>query len=313
MMERLQKVLARAGIASRRASEELITSGRVQVNGAVVSELGTKVEPGRDEIRVDGRLLDRAEPLTYLVIHKPVGTVSTVKDPEGRPTVLDLVPDAGRLYPAGRLDVDSEGLLLLTNDGEVTLHLTHPRYGQRKEYLALVRGIPTPAGLQRLLNGVELEGGPAKAVRANVVEKLPRGLPDADRGMAWVDVVVLEGRKRLVRRMLEAIGHPVARLMRIQLGPLKLGDLAVGQWRRLGSAEVSALRRITEPGLPHSGAATEEPTAPAGRRVPGKGRRPDSGPRSAGPDHRGRGPAPSRSRSPVSRGRGPAKPRGKKP
>jgi pseudouridine synthase len=241
MAERLQKVLAHAGVASRRACEELIAAGRVRVNGQTVTERGTKVDPIKDVIEVDGRRLrSRVEPV-YLVLHKPAGYLSTAHDPEGRPTVLDLVPRDTRLYPVGRLDVDSEGLLLLTNDGELANWLTHPRYAQEKEYSVLVAGQPTAETLDRLRQGVwlaeEQAVGHAEASTVTVTEQ-----------GTWLRVILREGRKRQVRRMLAAVGHPVRRLIRVRIGPLTLGELEPGRWRRLASGEVRKLKRLIRKG-----------------------------------------------------------------
>jgi 23S rRNA pseudouridine2605 synthase len=239
-MERLQKVLAQAGVASRRACEELIRQGRVQVNGQVVTELGTKVDPNLDEISVDGTpIADPAEKV-YLILNKPPGYISTVHDPWGRPTVLDLIPYEERLYPVGRLDAESEGLLLLTNDGRLTHRLTHPRYEHEKEYLTLVRGRPRDAVLSRLRRGVDLEEGRTAPAEVNRVSR-KEGLetpPDT----TWLRIVIHEGRKRQIRRMCAAVGHPVQRLVRVRMGPIELGDLAVGEYRPLSAKEVRRLQ-----------------------------------------------------------------------
>jgi 23S rRNA pseudouridine2605 synthase len=243
--ERLQKVLAHAGIASRRHAEELIAAGRVSVNGAPVRKLGTRVDPARDDIRVDDQPLRPAAHHTYLVLHKPVGPVTTSHDPQGRQTVLDLLPDelrARRLYPVGRLDRDTAGLLLLTDDGELALRLTHPRYALPKEYEALVVGVPSPAALDRLRQGVQLPGEARPTATARVWTLRQEG---AD---TWLAVELHEGRNRQVRRMLEAVGHSVRRLRRVRVGPLELGELRAGEWRPLRASELRALRRAV--GLP---------------------------------------------------------------
>lgn len=245
-MERLQKVLAHAGVASRRKCEELILQGRVRVNGQVVTQLGTKVDPGRDTIEVDGRLIVPEEKV-YILLHKPRGYLSDTLDFQGRPLALGLVPDGERLYPVGRLDAESEGLLLLTNDGELAHRLTHPRYEHRKEYLALVEGKPTEATLRRMLKGVEWNG---QTLRADAVEKLERpgpqarihGWQQAPKDMTWLRILLHEGKKRHIRRMCAALGHPVRRLIRTRIGPLELGDLSVGKWRYLTEGEVKRLR-----------------------------------------------------------------------
>jgi 23S rRNA pseudouridine2605 synthase len=238
-VERLQKVLAQAGVASRRACEELIRQGRVQVNGQVVTELGTKVDPNLDEISVDGAPIAGPAEKVYLILNKPPGYISTVHDRWGRPTVLDLIPHRGRLYPVGRLDAESEGLLLLTNDGRLTHRLTHPRYEHEKEYLALVKGRPKDAVLSQLRQGVDLEEGrtaPAKVSRASRKEGL-----ETPPGTTWLRIVVHEGRKRQIRRMCAAVRHPVQRLIRVRMGPLRLGTLKPGQWRPVTERELAAL------------------------------------------------------------------------
>jgi 23S rRNA pseudouridine2605 synthase len=234
--ERLHKVLAHAGVASRRAAERMIRDHRVRVNGTLVIELGTQVDPARDRIEVDGRPLGRAETAHhYVALNKPLGVVSTAHDPEGRPTVVELVHSSRRLYPVGRLDIDSEGLVLLTDDGELTFRLTHARFGIEKEYHVLV-GRPelNEELIRQLRNGVVLEDGPARAVRASVVRTTPRG--------GVVRVVLVEGRQRQVRRMLSALGCAVERLQRVRIGPLLLGDVEPGKHRVLRPREIEALR-----------------------------------------------------------------------
>ncbi len=243
-MERLQKVMAQAGIASRRACEDLIRQGRVQVNGQVVTEMGTKVDPARDRIAVDGQPLTQAAKRVYLVLNKPPGYLSTAHDDRGRPTVMDLVPGGERLYPVGRLDADSEGLLLLTNDGSLTQRLTHPRYQHEKEYLVLVRGRPSPETLRQLREGIELEDGRTSPARVVVLRREERESLDLERpprGTAWLRMILREGRKRQIRRMCATVGHPVQRLIRVRMGPLTLGELPPGQWRRLSKGEIRAL------------------------------------------------------------------------
>lgn len=234
--ERLQKVMAHAGVASRRKSEAIIRQGRVRVNGQVVTEMGVKVDPEQDEITVDGKPLSGQERLTYLMLNKPPGVLSTAQDEFGRPTVLDLVDVPQRVYPVGRLDLDSEGLILLTNDGELTHILTHPSYEHEKEYQVLVRGQPSPDDLRALRQGVELTDGPA------AVDKVERGSDDGQ--ATWLRIVIHEGRKRQIRRMCQAIGYPVLRLIRTRIGPLELGDLANGRYRDLTEDEIKQLKRI---------------------------------------------------------------------
>lgn len=243
MSVRLQKVLAAAGVASRRAAERLILEGRVEVNGRTVREMGVRVDPEADAIRVDGRRLTirRAAP-TYFALHKPSGVVTTLSDPEGRTTVKDLLPRVrARLFPVGRLDYDSEGLLLLTDDGPLARDLMHPRTGVPKTYLAKVRGRPAPEVLDRLESGIVLDGRKTLPARVRIVRDAPN---------AWVEVRIVEGRNRQVRRMLEAVGHPVQRLRRTAYGGVLLGSLPRGETRRLTPAEVERLRRTVESASP---------------------------------------------------------------
>jgi len=237
-LERLQKILAKAGIASRREAERMLMEGRVSVNGKVVETLGLKADPFKDHIRVDGKKLTHVEPKVILLLNKPRGYLSTVRDPKGRPTVLDLLKDVKwRIYPVGRLDFDAEGLLLLTNDGDLANLLSHPRFSIPKTYLVKVRGIPDEKKLTRLKRGVMLEDGQAKAVSCNLIRQREKN--------SWVRVVVTEGRNRLIKRMFSAIGHPVLKLKRIEYGPVRLGDLPFGQYRYLNSEEMEKLKRIS--------------------------------------------------------------------
>ena len=235
MGERLQKVMARAGVASRRKSEELIRQGRVAVNGRVVRELGVRVDPTEDVITVDGKPLRLRAQHTYVVLHKPPGVITTVHDPWGRPTVLDLVQTEARVFPVGRLDANSEGLVLLTDDGELAYRLTHPRFQHEKEYHVLVTGRPTRRTLERLRRGVPLEDGVTAPAQVEVLRRAGRH--------TWLRIVLREGRKRQIRRMAEAVGHPVRRLIRVRIGPLRLGNLGPGEWRHLTRREVEALRQ----------------------------------------------------------------------
>ena len=232
--ERLQKVLAAAGLGSRRTCEILIEEERVTVNGEVAI-LGRRVDPETDRIEVDGlRVPVRPGLVTYL-LNKPRGVVSTASDPQGRPTVVELVPAEPRIFPVGRLDTDTEGLLLLTNDGDLAHRLTHPSFGVEKEYLAQVDGSPTPADLRRLRQGIELEDGMTAPAKASLTA------PGA------VRLVIHEGRNRQVRRMLEAVGYPVKRLVRTRIGPLADRRLKPGEWRVLEMEEVRALEAAAVP------------------------------------------------------------------
>ena len=226
--ERLQKVLARTGFGSRRGCEELIDEGRVKVNGRT-AVLGQRVDVEHDRVEVDGVPVGVRADLVHYLLNKPRGVVTTAQDPQGRPTVVSLVPDHPRVFPVGRLDADTEGLLILTNDGELAHRLTHPSFGVEKEYLAEVEGTPSPAALRRLREGVELEDGVTAPARASALA------PNL------VRISIHEGRNRQVRRMCAAVGHPVTRLVRTRIGPLAERGLAPGQWRGLTIAEVRAL------------------------------------------------------------------------
>jgi 23S rRNA pseudouridine2605 synthase len=232
--ERLQKVLARAGVGSRRTNEMLIAEGRVTVNGEV-AVLGRRVDPGRDRVALDGVPVVVDATVVHWVLNKPAGYVTTAHDTHGRPTVLDLVPGEPRVFPVGRLDLETEGLLLLTNDGDLAQLLTHPRHGVEKEYFVEVEGKPSPAALRRLREGVELDDGPTLPARARIVQESPALTTTA------LAIVVKEGRKRMVRRMCATVGHPVVRLARTRIGPLRDPRLAPGTWRALTTEEVRAL------------------------------------------------------------------------
>jgi 23S rRNA pseudouridine2605 synthase len=239
---RLQKFLARAGAASRRGSEDLMTARRVTVNGVVVTELGSKVDPLVDVVEVDGKPVRLEQGCAYYALNKPRGYMTTMSDPEGRPTVVELFPkDApAGLFPVGRLDFDTEGLLLLTTDGDLSHILLHPKHHVQKAYLATVKGVPSPATLARLRKGVELDDGMTAPAGAVLVSKT--GEAGSDVGRAVVELRIREGRKRQVRRMLSAVGHSVVRLQRVSFGPIALGELAAGDVRALTENEVAALR-----------------------------------------------------------------------
>ena len=243
--QRLQKVLAHAGVASRRACEQLIADGRVSVDGVTVTEAGVRVDPLTQEIRVDGsRILTNPELIT-LMLHKPAGVVTTMEDPEGRPTVAQYgrdylaehpeLPDSLRLVHVGRLDTETEGLLLLSNDGELSHRLMHPSFEIAKTYVAIVEGQVEPWVPRKLRRGIELEDGEAKADRVTVKDSGPRG--------SIVEITLHSGKNRIVRRMLDAVGHPVTRLARTRLGPLRLGNLRPGETRPLSGEEIAALQQ----------------------------------------------------------------------
>ncbi len=239
--ERLARFLAHAGIASRRHAEELIASGHVQVNGITITAQGTRIDPVHDRVVIDGKEVNAASRQVYLLLNKPAGYVSTAQDPQGRPTVLDLLPHGVRqlrVYPVGRLDIDTSGLLLLTNDGNFALRLSHPRYAMEKRYEALVQGEPSVQALAALRHGVLIteDDGSQHMTAPAQVSVLRRAGADS-----WLTLTIHEGRKRQVRRMVQAVGHKVLRLARVGVGPLTLLGVPSGKWRYLTEAEVRAL------------------------------------------------------------------------
>ena len=242
---RLQKYLARAGVSSRRGAEELIAAGRVRVNGEVVREMGVRVED-TDRVEVDGVAVER-EPPVWVMLNKPSGYVSTRDDPQGRPTIYELLPSRfDTLFHVGRLDLDSEGLLLLTNEGGVANRLMHPRYEVDRVYEVDVVGVPDGGTLRRLKQGVRLEDGPARVHEVKIVARESASGGVGASAHARLRVLMREGRKREVRRLFDAVDHPVRRLVRRRLGPIELGDLPSGQWRELKPAEVEKLRSLRE-------------------------------------------------------------------
>jgi len=278
--ERLQKFLARGGAASRRGAEALIAAGRVKVNDRVVTALGTKVDPAKDLVTLDGRLVSAPEAGSYYLLYKPPGCVTTASDPEGRPTAMQYLAEVRtRLFPVGRLDYDAEGAVLFTDDGELANRLAHPRYGHRRVYLVKVKGEPDPRALARMAAGVRLEDGPARALEAEVHER-------ADRNV-WIRVRVAEGRYHLVKRLCEAVGLSVQRLFRPEFGGVSVQGLRPGQFRALTPAEVRAMRqRLQAPD-------DDRPSVAAGRRLPRAARR------------HGHGPPPAPGAEPAAAPRGP--------
>ncbi len=244
MTERLQKVISRAGLMSRRAAEELISEGRISIDDRV-AVLGDRVDPSTQRVLVDGVPIPIAPDLRTYLVNKPIGIISTADDPQGRQTVVDLVAGDIRVWPVGRLDADSEGLILVSNDGELTNRITHPRYGVTKTYTVVVEGLPSKAAIRRLSDGVELEDGPAAATSARII--------DRSNDTTMIELVMNEGRNREIRRMCDAIGHPVIRLVRTAIGPLTDRTLRPGSVRELTPNEVSELyRAATEPAQPPS-------------------------------------------------------------
>ncbi|MDD3395441.1 MAG: rRNA pseudouridine synthase [Clostridia bacterium] len=238
MEERLQKFLAEAGVASRRKAEELITAGKIKVNGKVVTELGTKIDPLKDEVLyLDKEISNKEVEMVYIMLHKPEGYVTTAKEQFGRPGVMDLVSRIEtRIFPVGRLDYDTSGLLLLTNDGDLTYKLTHPKHDVDKTYIAKLYGTPDDMALQKFRRGVEIDGRKTKPAKMQILEKGER--------QSTVEIVIHEGRNRQVRKMCEAIKHPVAQLKRVGTGELMLGDLAKGKYRHLTEKEIKYLKSL---------------------------------------------------------------------
>ena len=235
MLERLQKILSEYGIASRRKAEELIKEGRITVNGQI-AHLGQKADPEKDYIKVDGKLLIKPEPKVYYAFYKPRKVITSLIDPQGRPTIKDFIKGIKfRVYPVGRLDFDSEGLLLLTNDGELAYHVMHPSSEIEKTYLVKVDGIIDPETIEKLKKGIKIDGKLAIPVSVNLVRKL--------KANSWIKITLHEGRKRQIRKMLERVGHPVIRLIRIAIDGVKLEELKPGQYRSLTKEEIEALHK----------------------------------------------------------------------
>jgi 23S rRNA pseudouridine2605 synthase len=273
VQERLQKILARAGFASRRGAEQLMLEGRVTVNGEIAREPGTKADLGSDDVRVDGVRVKAPKAPVYLVLNKPRGCVTTRKDPEGRPTVMDLVPPVAGLFPVGRLDVTTEGLILLTNDGEFAERVSHPRYEVPRVYHAKVHRVPGVETLERLRRGVRVEGEYMSVDRVRVIEA---------ENNAWVEVSLHEGKQHEVKRLLEAVGHPVSKLRRVSFGPVTVKGLEPGEFRSLTPGEVAGLLR-------GEGSPVRPPRRPAGWRA-----RPGPRPGAPGPGARSRRRPPAR-------------------
>ncbi|MET0501038.1 MAG: pseudouridine synthase [Candidatus Binatia bacterium] len=237
-MERLQKILAHAGLASRREAEQWIVDGRVTVNGAVVRKLGSQADPFKDSIKVDGKRIKTATAPLYFALHKPAGVITTLNDPQKRPDLTQFIEKLGnkrRVFPVGRLDYNSTGLLLLTNDGELTRRLTHPRFGINKVYRVKLSACPTETDFAALRKGIRLEDGVTAPARARIVERLKKN--------AWVEIEIHEGRNREVRRIFEALGYFVEKLIRVRVGPVSLGFLQPGELRPLTQNEITELKR----------------------------------------------------------------------
>jgi 23S rRNA pseudouridine2605 synthase len=244
MLERLQKIIAHAGVASRREAESMIREGRVTVNGRVVTELGTKADPRRDHVKVDGKLLTQAEPHRYILLYKPKEVMTTLEDPEGRRTVIDLVRGVReRIYPVGRLDYHSEGLVLLTNDGDLAFKVSHPKHGSIKTYNVKVRGVPEERLLDKLRRGITIEGKRTLPCDIGRIKTTGRNV---DEGNSWLEVKLQEGRTQQLRKMFQAVGHPVAKLKRVAIGPISDPRLPPGGWRELTKHEVQMLATMKQ-------------------------------------------------------------------
>jgi 23S rRNA pseudouridine2605 synthase len=284
--ERLQKFLSRAGVASRRAAEVMIAAGRVKVNNLKVTEMGTQVESDRDLVTVDGKPVSLSEERTYLMFYKPPGVVTTLSDPQGRKTITDFLSGSpGRVYPVGRLDYDAEGALILTSDGELANHLTHPRYQVQRVYLAKVKGEPEDEALDRLRGGVRLEDGDAKPLSVEVFEHAERN--------TWLKIVVAEGRPHLIKRMCAAIGHPVVRLFRPSHAGIGLDGLQPGRWRKLSEEEVAAVWEVAR-GAPAQIRGLRLPARRHGRSDSGGDDDETRSPKPLPRSHAGRKPSPAR-------------------
>ena len=244
MQERLQKIIAHAGVSSRREAEAMIREGRVTLNGRVVSELGTRADPDRDHIKVDGKLITKAEPHRYILLYKPKEVMTTVEDPQGRRTVIDLVRGIReRIYPVGRLDFHSEGLVLLTNDGELAFKVSHPTHGSVKTYSVKVRGVPEERLVDKLRRGITIDG--KRTLPCDIERMHTTGKRD-DEGNSWFEVKLREGRTQQIRKMFQAVGHPVSKLRRVAIGPISDPKLTPGVWRELTKQEVKMLETMKE-------------------------------------------------------------------
>src|SRR5213079_3233862 len=276
-VERLQKIIAHAGVASRREAESMILAGRVTVNGRVVTELGSKADPDRDHVKVDGKLITRREPHRYILLYKPKEVMTTVEDPQGRRTVIDLVRGVReRIYPVGRLDFHSEGLVLLTNDGDLAYKVSHPTHGSVKTYHVKVRGVPEERLVEKLRRGITLEGKRTLPCDIDRIKTTGKG---QDEGNSWFEVKLREGRTQQIRKMFKAVGHPVSKLRRVAIGPISDPKLTPGVWRELTRHEVKMLETMKELKKP---AKRRVAAGPASRKKPATAaKRPTAAKRSA--------------------------------
>jgi 23S rRNA pseudouridine2605 synthase len=263
-LERLQKIIAHAGFASRREAEVMIANGRVTVNGRIVTELGTKADADRDHIKVDGKLITHAEPHRYILLYKPKEVMTTVEDPQGRTTVIDLIRGVReRIYPVGRLDFHSEGLVLLTNDGDLAFRVSHPTHGSVKTYHVKVRGVPEDRLIDKLQRGITLEG--KRTLPCEIARVRTTGVRD-DEGNSWFEVKLREGRTQQIRKMFQAVGHPVSKLKRVAIGPISDPKLTPGVWRELTKSEVKMLTTMKEP-KPAKRRTTKLPSRAKGKKT----------------------------------------------
>jgi 23S rRNA pseudouridine2605 synthase len=262
-LERLQKIIAHAGFASRREAETMIREGRVTVNGRVVTELGSKADPARDHIKVDGKLITRAETHRYILLYKPKEVMTTVEDPQGRRTVIDLIKGVReRIYPVGRLDFHSEGLILLTNDGDLAFKVSHPQHGSVKTYHVKVRGVPEERIIAKLERGITIDNKRTLPCEIRRLKTTGRSTGRGDdEGNSWFEVKLREGRTQQIRKMFQAVGHPVSKLRRVAIGPLSDPRLGPGDYRELTKVEVKMLATMKEPAKPKVRRAATRPAA----------------------------------------------------
>ena len=298
-LERLQKIIAHAGFASRREAEAMIREGRVTVNGRVVTELGSKADPARDHVKVDGKLITKAETHRYILLYKPKEVMTTVADPQGRRTVIDLIKGVReRIYPVGRLDFHSEGLILLTNDGDLAFKVSHPKHGSVKTYHVKVRGVPDERIVGKLERGITIDG--KRTLPCEIARMKTTGRGDEE-GNSWFEVKLREGRTQQIRKMFQAVGHPVSKLRRVAIGPLSDPRLTPGDYRELTSKEVKMLATMQEPAKPKPRRTTTRTAATASKKKASATKKPAT--RKKAPAASKRGAAPAK-RAASRRGRG---------
>lgn len=309
-LERLQKIIAHAGFASRREAETMIREGRVTVNGRVVTELGSKADPAHDHVKVDGKLITRAETHRYILLYKPKEVMTTVEDPQGRRTVIDLIKGVReRIYPVGRLDFHSEGLILLTNDGDLAFKVSHPQHGSVKTYHVKVRGVPEERLVDKLQRGITLDGKRTLPCEIRRMKTTGRATGRGDdEGNSWYEVKLREGRTQQIRKMFQAVGHPVSKLRRVAIGPLSDPRLGPGDYRELTKSEVKMLATMQEPAKPKVAkprrAAAKKPATPAKKTASKKTSAKRTTRKAAAPAKRRTKPASSSAPRQARRGRG---------